>query len=83
MDERRKALRHRTFKAAQIAFKGHGAAIDCKVRNLSAGGACLDIASSIGIPELFDLVFTSDHSVRPCRVIWRKAQQIGIEFQQN
>ncbi len=80
MEEHRKAPRQRTLKAAHIAFAGHGAAIECVVRNLSATGASLEILSPIGIPETFDLVFTSDQSTRPCRVVWRKEKRIGVVF---
>jgi hypothetical protein len=77
--ERRNLARHRALKTARIIFKGHCATIDCTVRNLSDRGACLNVESSIGIPDSFDLVL--DHSsVRECRVTWRKATQIGIEF---
>jgi hypothetical protein len=53
--------------------------IDCVVRNLSDGGACINVDSSIGIPDSFDLLL--DHaSVGNCRVTWRKATQIGVKF---
>ena len=40
---------------------------------------CLKVESPIGIPDTFDLVL--DHApVRSCRVTWRKATQIGVEF---
>ena len=72
-------VRHRVLKGAQIVFKGHEAVIDCVVRNLSDGGACLNVDSSIGIPDSFDLLL--DHaSVGNCRVTWRKATQIGVKF---
>jgi hypothetical protein len=82
MDKQRQA-RCRVLKGAHITFKGHGAAIDCTVRNLSDRGACLKVESPIGIPDSFDLVL--DHvsvhtSVRNCRVTWRKATQTGVEF---
>jgi hypothetical protein len=77
--ERRNDGRRRALKSARIAFKGHGVTIDCTVRNLSDRGACLNVESPIGIPDTFDLVL--DHeSVRDCRVTWRKATQIGVEF---
>ena len=60
-------------------YHGSGAAIDCTVRNLSGGGACLKVASPIGVPDTFDLVL-DDASVRHCRVTWRKATQIGVAF---
>jgi hypothetical protein len=54
-------------------------AIDCTVLNLSDVGACLKVESPIGIPDTFDLML--DHApVRGCRVTWRKATQIGVEF---
>ena len=72
-------VRHRVLKGAQIVFKGHEAVIDCVVRNLSDGGACLNVDSSIGIPDAFDLMV--DHAfVGNCRVTWRKATQIGVKF---
>jgi hypothetical protein len=77
--ERRKAARHRTLKGARITFHDHAVAIDCTVRNLSDEGACLKVASPIGIPNTFDLVLDSA-CVRHCRVTWRKATQIGVEF---
>ena len=77
--ERRDAARHRVLKVAHIVFKGHSATIDCTVRNLSDRGACLNVESSIGIPDSFDLVLDRA-SVRNCRVTWRKATQIGVEF---
>jgi hypothetical protein len=43
MDERRKLPRHRTLKAGSISFNRAGG-IDCRVRNLSPAGACLEVA---------------------------------------
>jgi hypothetical protein len=77
--ERRNVARRRALKRAQIIFKGHWATIDCTVRNLSDRGACLNVESSIGIPDSFDLVL--DHSsVFDCLVTWRKAPRIGVAF---
>ncbi len=77
--ERRNKARRRALKSAQIAFKGHGVTIDCTVRNLSDRGACLIVESPIGIPDTFDLVLDRV-SFRDCRVTWRRATQIGVEF---
>ena len=78
--ERRNAARRLAIKEARIVFKRHGAVIDCTIRSLSDGGACLKVESPIGIPDTFDLVYDHPSSVRHCRVIWRKATQIGVEF---
>lgn len=78
-DEKRKVQRQRTLKAGIISFN-RGAGIDCRVRNLSAAGACLDVVSQIGIPDEFVLVIETDNLSRPCRAIWRTATRIGVAF---
>ncbi len=79
MDERRKVQRHRTLKAGSISFN-RAAGIDCRVRNLSPAGACLEVASQLGVPDDFVLVVESDHVHKPCHVIWRTATRLGVEF---
>ena len=79
MEERRTVLRHRTLKAGHIAFNRAGT-IDCRVRNLSPAGACLEVANQAGIPDDFTLVIDSDHVTQACHVIWRTATRMGVEF---
>ena len=57
---RRKVQRHRTLKAGSISFNRAGG-VDCRVRDLSPAGACLEVASQIGIPDEFVLVVDVDH----------------------
>jgi hypothetical protein len=80
MDERRRVRRHRTLKAGVISVNRAGT-IDCRVRNLSLIGACLEVASQVGIPNDFTLVIESDHVTQPCRVVWRTATRMGVEFE--
>jgi PilZ domain len=79
MDEKRKVQRHRTLKAGSIMFN-FDTGVDCRVRNLSPAGACLEVASQIGIPDEFVLLLTFDHVKTPCHVIWRTATRLGVEF---
>lgn len=79
MDEKRKILRQRTLKAGTINFNRAGG-IDCRVRNLSPDGACLEVASQLGIPDDFVLVVESDRLKQPCHVVWRTATRMGVEF---
>ncbi len=79
MEERRKSQRHRTLKAGNIAFNRAGS-IDCRVRNLSPLGACLEVASQIGVPNDFVLVIDRDNLKQPCHVIWRMGSRLGVEF---
>ena len=77
--EYRKSPRRRVFKAATIVFNHAG--IDCTVRNISEGGACLEVAAPVGIPDSFNLVMVTDHSAHSCRVAWRSEHRIGVAFQ--
>jgi PilZ domain len=71
--------RRRALKKARITYMGRRATIDCTVLNLSDRGACLKVESPFGIPASFDLLL-DNAPVRSCRVTWRKATQIGVEF---
>jgi hypothetical protein len=79
MEERRQGQRHRTLKAGTINFNRAGG-VDCRVRNLSPAGACLEVASQIGIPDEFILVVEIDHMKAPCHVVWRTATRLGVAF---
>ncbi len=79
-EERRKQTRMRTYKTAKIAFNGQRSVLDCLVRNLSSHGALLQIATPVGVPEDFDLVFDGDGTVKAAHVIWRSENKIGVNF---
>ena len=79
MQNRRNSTRQRVLKGGSIAF-GQCAAIDCAVRNMTRSGACLLVASPIGIQDQFELVLSADLSRRQCRVVWRSVDQVGVVF---
>ncbi len=77
--ENRQAQRRTTLKGGHIVFNAGRSTIDCTVRNLSAKGAKLTVASVVGIPETFDLMLQG-HARQPCRVKWRTLKELGVEF---
>jgi hypothetical protein len=79
MDSGRRQERHRTLKAGKIIFNRKASVVDCTIRNVSEGGACLLVDSVVGIPETFDLAI--DQTVRSCTVKWKSANRIGVSFQ--
>jgi hypothetical protein len=79
MNEHRISQRHRVLKGGTITFNG-GAGISCTVRNLSETGAALEVASPVGIPDRFTLVFENGQNAKPCHIVWRKEKRIGIAF---
>jgi hypothetical protein len=81
MHERRRAKRVKIFKSAKIAY--NGSLRDCVVRDISSLGARLAFMSTAYIPDGFALTFDSAHTLRPCRVAWRSATEIGVEFSES
>jgi hypothetical protein len=79
MEERRSRERRKTLKGARILINEGKSTIDCVVRNVSATGAKLTVASVVGIPDSFILI-NSDGSRRKCRVIWRALRELGVAF---
>ena len=79
MIENRKSQRHKVFKAATIEFNRAGG-ISCIVRNISDGGACLEVPSPFGIPPEFDLHIGGNRVGQHCHAIWRTPKRIGVAF---
>ena len=80
MEERRHQERHRTLKGGKIVFNNKKCIFDCLVRDLSPSGACLQVNSSNGLPQTFDLLIDGESAIRPCRLIWLTDTRAGIEF---
>jgi len=77
MIERRRKARHPIFESARIVFN-YRHVRGCTVRNFSDDGACLEPASTAGIPETFDLL--RHRQARTCQVIWRTLDCLGVCF---
>jgi hypothetical protein len=77
MEERRRLTRHVVNKPAKIGFDNQSSLIDCIVRDLSSGGACLQFPAPLQAPESFELSF---RSTRACRVAWRQTDRLGVCF---
>ena len=78
--DQRKHPRHRVFKEAKIvspAFKG---TINVTIRDLSVGGARIDIPPFIAIPEEFELLVVSENLLYPAVARWSGGVSLGIEF---
>jgi hypothetical protein len=78
LEGNRAAPRQRILKAGSIEFSG--STIDCVVRNISATGAAIEVASPVGIPAEFNLVISGNIAKRPCRVVWVRDNRIGVAF---
>jgi PilZ domain len=67
-------------KDGRIVFNHRRSVLDCTVRNLSSTGACLDVQSTVGVPDVFELIIEPDGISRPCRIAWRSERRTGVHF---
>ena len=77
--EKRLSPRRNTVIAATIVYDGGRTRLDCVIRDLSDGGAKLQVATVKGIPQSFDLVVPR-HRPHHCRVAWRALKEMGVQF---
>jgi hypothetical protein len=77
--ERRLFERSQALKPGRIVFNRASSTITCTMRNHSDGGARLDVTSVLGIPDAFEFRLDG-YPGRASRIVWRKAQAVGIEF---
>jgi PilZ domain len=78
--ERRSIKRTRVARNAKIMVPRRSSLIFCTVENITSGGACLRVASTFGVPEMFDLTFEHGRTRRWCRVVWRTRDKLGVAF---
>ena len=64
---------------ASIVFDGGRSHFDCVIRDLSDGGAKLQMPTVRGVPDQFDLMVPG-HRPQHCRVAWRALKEIGVQF---
>lgn len=81
MDERRIASRRRVLKGAKAVYGGYSFVVDCTIRDMSETGVRLRVAGSVTLPETFSLYFPDTQTLRPVRVTWRKAGEVGATYE--
>ncbi len=79
MLERRKCPRLRVLKSAKLVL-AKSTFFDCVVRDLTIGGARIEIPNTIDLPKELEAAFGSGSSIRPCRLVWRTISAAGLEF---
>lgn len=79
MYEQRREQRQRSFKGGSISFN-QASGLTCIVRNISSGGACLELDRPDQVPDQFDLVIKPEYVKRICRVRWKSENRVGVSF---
>ncbi|HEY0330493.1 MAG TPA: hypothetical protein VGC77_15520 [Rhodopseudomonas sp.] len=53
-------------------------AIDCRVVDYSAGGACVEICGPFKLPGRFEIFYAG--SKKRCRLVWSAGRRVGLAF---
>jgi hypothetical protein len=83
MSEKRRWIRVKpgglVQRTAKILLPASAELIDCRVVDLSAGGACLEFPQLHALPKQFE--FIHGRTRMSCRVAWVRGYRIGIMFE--
>ena len=52
--------------------------VPCRVVDISAGGACLEVLGQAAIPKRFVLLHGT--TKKSCNVVWKAGKQFGVTF---
>ena len=55
--------------------------IDCRVIDLSAGGACLELRTYHDLPKKFEFIHGSTR--RPCYLAWHRGCLVGVSYEES
>jgi hypothetical protein len=78
-DNRRDQARRTVLKGARIIFNDRKSTIDCRVRDLSADGARLDLPTPQLLPHTFEL-HVAGNPPRRCGLRWAQGARVGVHF---
>jgi hypothetical protein len=78
--ERRSVGKTAVSKAALLFFSAQHGVSGCEARNVTNAGAQIRLIGVNVLPPNFELSFDNFHTVRKCRLIWRRGDFIGIAF---
>jgi hypothetical protein len=76
---KRQVRRHRSH-SAWIANDASHFRDECRVSDVSVGGARLVIDGKTEIADCFDLYFALTSTKKRCEVVWRRGKVLGIKF---
>ncbi len=80
MLDRRQSVRDRVIFRGVAAINTRGSTMDCVVRNMSEGGACVEFAAAAKLPDELRLTIARKDCSFFARMIWRQADRVGLAF---
>ena len=80
MQDRRQDTRDKVLYGGVAEINEHGSTVDCVVRNISEGGACVEFEQAAALPEEINLTIPRKGRSFLARLIWRQANKAGLAF---
>src|SRR5947199_6512357 len=80
MPERRRSVRAKAVLGGSAAINNSGSTMDCVVRNISEGGACVEFEATAKLPEEMRLTVARKGRAFLARMIWSQAGRVGLAF---
>jgi hypothetical protein len=79
--EARSSKRRMVLHGARLAGIDGSVLEGCRLVDISAGGARLEVDNPAGLPDQFVLLLSRDGALhRQCAVVWRSENSVGVEF---
>jgi hypothetical protein len=80
MLDRRQSARARAVLGGVAAINSSGSTMDCVVRNISEGGACVEFENVARLPEEMSLSIARKGRSFLARMVWGQANRVGLAF---
>jgi hypothetical protein len=62
----------------RIATDAKAPTLECRIIDISASGACLEVSTPSAVPQRFDLHHAG--SRKKCNVVWKRGYRLGVSF---
>ena len=79
MRDRRRARRQKVLKEGKIML-ADGVAVNCIVRDISPGGARLELDGPVCLPGEFHLRIVAADLTLPAVPAWQRRDEVGVRF---
>jgi len=66
-------------RTGRVLLAGSAQVIECRIVDLSAGGACLEFSRLYDLPKRFTFLHGSSRKL--CRLAWIRGYRAGIEYE--
>jgi PilZ domain-containing protein len=77
---RRQSQRDKVLYGGVAEINERGSTMDCVVRNISEGGACVEFDQAAKLPEEMNLTIPRKGRSFLAKMIWRQANRVGLAF---